>query len=390
MMQPREHNGNALRTWVDIDIDALRHNYEQMRSCISEGTKLAAVVKSNAYGHSIVDYAKAVEQLGVDWLLVDSLVEGIRLRDEGIMLPITVLGYTLPDMYAKSAEYDIGVTISSIDALKNAAATDCGEVGPLKVHLKIDTGMHRQGIFEDEVSDAIKLLNDADSVTLEGLYTHFPNAKNPSQPQYTQKQLEIFERVRKQITDAGFDPICHTANTGATIIYPQAHYDMVRVGVGLYGLWPAEPTKQYAEEQLPLRPILSWKTVVSEVKTVPAGSQFGYGLTESVDRETTMAVLPVGYWHGYDRSLSSVGHVLINGQRAKVLGTVSMDITVVDVTGIEGVGQGDGVTLIGSTSSPQAADGKDEISADELAGMIGTINYEIVTRINPLIKRFYN
>lgn len=380
-MEPREYNGNALRTWIDIDTNALEHNYSRIRSLLADGTRLGAVVKSNAYGHSIVDYAKAMESLGADWLLVDTLVEGIRLRESGVALPIMVLGYTLPDMYEKAVEYDISVTISSIEALRNAKKHTASS--PLKVHLKLETGMHRQGIFEAEVGNAIELLRDGEYLQLEGLYTHFPNAKNPSDPTYTKKQLEIFERVRAKVTEAGFDPICHTANTGATIIYPEAHYDMVRVGIGLYGMWPAEPTKRYAEDTVPLTPILSWKTLVSEAKTVPAGSQFGYGLTESVSRETTMAVLPIGYWHGYDRSLSSIGHVLIRGQRAKVLGTISMDIVVVDVTDIEGVAQGDEVTLIG-------ADGDDEVTADELAGMIGTINYEIVTRINPLIKRFYD
>jgi len=242
--------------------------------------------------------------------------------------------------------------------------------------------MHRQGVFENEIDEVIELLERAEHLELEGLYTHFPQAKNPSEPHYTKKQLATFERVRQKIIDAGFDPVCHTANTGATIIYPAAHYDLVRTGIGLYGLWPSEEVKQYAKDWLPLKPILTWKTMVSEVKTVPTGSQFGYGLTESVSRETRMAVLPIGYWHGFDRSLSSIGHVLIHGKRAKVLGTISMDIAVVDVTDIPDVAHGDEVTVIGK-------DGDDEVSADELAGMLGTINYEVVTRINPLIKRFY-
>ena len=389
-MAPTDDNGTGLRTWINVDTNALAHNYEQFRSLIAGNTRLCAVVKSNAYGHSIVDYALTLDRIGVDWFAVDSLVEGERLREQGVEKPILVLGYTLPDMFAKAAEQRISVTISSVENLKKAASASLDDArGDLRVHLKIDTGMHRQGVFESEIDEVIEILQSADNVKLEGLYTHFPNAKNPSEPQYTKTQLEIFERVREKVESAGFSPIKHTAASSSTIIFPESHYDMVRVGIGLYGLWPAEATKQYAKDRIPLRPILSWKTLISEVKTVPAGSRFGYGLTESVSRETRMAVLPIGYWHGYDRSLSSIGHVLIRGQRAKVLGTISMDITVVDVTGIDGVEQDDEVTLIGSDPSTSTGQAADEVSADELAGMTGTINYEIVTRINPLIKRFY-
>ncbi|MEX0672894.1 MAG: alanine racemase [Candidatus Paceibacterota bacterium] len=381
-MQPREYNSNALRTWIDVDTKVLEHNYNLFREVLSKETTLCAVVKSNAYGHSLVDYAKQMEGFGVDWLAVDTLVEGLRLREEGITAPILVLGYTLPDMFTKAADNDISIMISGFESLGHALRY-AGKK-PLKIHIKCDTGMHRQGFLEGQIKKAVRDIRKAENpkVVIEGVFTHFADAKNPSEPRRTQEQIEIFERVRQEFVDAGHSPIVHAAATSTTVIFPEAHYDMVRVGIGLYGLWPSVATKQYAQEWLPLQPVLSWKSVVSEVKAVPAGSQFGYGFTESVARDSKIAVIPIGYWHGYPRSLSSIGHMLIRGKRAKVLGTVSMDITVVDVTDIKGVKAGDEVMLIGK-------DGKDDITADELAGMTGTINYEIVTRINPLIKRFY-
>jgi len=381
-MSDVQHNGNSLRTWIHIDKRSVQHNYKLFRTAVSSPTRICGVVKSNAYGHCLIDFATQLEELGIDWFAVDTLVEGIALRDSGITKPILVLGYTLPDMYGKAAYYDISITVSGHSALQHVLQY----TGPnrLKIHIKADTGMHRQGFFEHEFDELLHTLvqEESESMLIEGLYTHFSDAKNPSEPQRTHDQLVRFNRIRDKVQGQGYDPIVHASATSSTLLFPESHFDMVRIGIGLYGLWPSEQTKRFAQDHVPLQPVLSWKTIVSDIKHVPSGACFGYGLTESVARDSVVAIIPIGYWHGYDRSLSSIGQVLIRGSRAKVLGTVSMDIIVVDVTNIDNISSGDEVTLIGT-------DGNEEVTADELAGCVGTINYEIVTRINPLIKRLY-
>ncbi len=369
------HAGNSLRTWLEIDSQALENNYRIFRSIIKPKTKLMAVVKSNAYGHGLLDFSQAVEKLGVDWLGVDSVIEGIKLRKEGVKTPILVLGYTLPENFPQAAEYNISLTISSLGQLLEI------KNWKLKIHLKIDTGMHRQGFFSAEVYQVIKSIKSEKSkVIIEGVYTHLANAKNPSFFKDTRKQLKDFNTVLKMLKEAGYKPMAHAAATGGTLIFPEAYYDLVRVGIGFYGLWPSQETEAVYKEKILLEPILSWKTVVSEVKELKEAGRVGYDFTESVSAGTRLAVCPVGYWHGYPRALSSVGQVLVRGKKARVVGRVSMDMIVIDVSKTKNVKAGDVVTLIGR-------DGKEEIGAHELAELAGTINYELVTRLNPLIKR---
>jgi len=330
-----------------------------------------AVVKSNAYGHGLLDFSQAVEKLGVDYLGVDSIIEAIKLRIEGVKTPILVLGYTLPENFPQAVEHDVSLTLSSLEQVQNLP-----ENLALKIHLKIDTGMHRQGI---EVA-ALKSIKSVKSLNLEGVYTHLANAKNPSFSNDTRKQLKEFDMAVKIINEAGYRPIAHAAATGGTLIFSEAHYGLVRVGIGLYGLWPSIETEAAYREKIILRPVLSWRTMVSEVKTLREGGRVGYDFTENVPSGTKLAVCPIGYWHGYPRALSSVGRTLVRGQSARVIGRVSMDMIVIDVTKIKNVKVGDVVTLIGR-------DGKEWVGADELAGLAGTINYELVTRLNPLIKR---
>ncbi|MEI6378679.1 MAG: alanine racemase [Candidatus Falkowbacteria bacterium] len=371
----------GLRTWFEISRANLEHNYQVLRRLLGTQTRFLAVAKSNAYGHSLVDYARAVEELGVDFLGLDSVLEAFRLRDQGIKAPMLVLGYTLLDNVSAAAALNISLTVSSwpgLEAIINKAPKG------LKIHLKFDTGMCRQGFFPNEaraVLDRILAIPEG-ILIIEGVYTHFAGAKNPAFPAGTKNQMTQFEEVLAEFTSRGLAPIRHAAATSGAIAFPEAHYDMVRVGIGLMGLWPSREVEYAFADKLDLRPILQWKTVVSEVKTVPAGSRVGYDGTEVLERPTIIAVLPIGYWHGYDRSLSSLGRVIINGHRARVLGRVSMDMIVVDVTDAPEVTVGDEAILLGS-------DGTAEFSADEMADLAGTSNYEIITRLNPLIKRIY-
>jgi len=381
MKKDIDHKG--LRTWIEIDRRATRHNYKLFRSLIPKTTKLLSVVKSNAYGHSHIDFSKEVEALGIDYIAVDSIVEGLSLRKSGVRCPVLVLGHTLHVRIKDAAVHDIRVAVSSITQLHQLQKETFKR--PLKIHIKVDTGLHRQGFALDDLAEVRKFLEwnkKTKRVVVEGLFTHFAQGKDPLHPAYTQKQLSEFNTWVQEFHALGVHPILHTAATGPTLVFPESHFDMVRIGIGFYGIWPDEKTKKFLEKKYTLKPILSWKAVVSEVKKLPKGSKIGYDSTETLKQSSVVAVCPIGYWHGFPRALSSHGFVLINGKRAKVLGRVSMDMISVDVTGIKNVKVGSIATIIGK-------DGKDELKAEDIANSMNASTYEFLTRINPLIKRIY-
>jgi alanine racemase len=369
----------GLRTWIEVDTRALRKNYRIFRAKLQKNTKLMAVVKSNAYGHSLIDFSRTTQRFGAHWFGVDSIVEARALRREGIKKPILVLGSTLPEWYLEAAQNNISVTISSFESLEKALRQGTTRK-PLKVHIKVDTGMHRQGFMPADIERVLPYFQDKQNCILfEGLYTHFAAAKNPAFPQDTKKQIEEFEFASRAVADAGFKPIRHAAATSGTLLFPESHFDMVRIGIGMYGYWPSRETRAFCERRIELKPALTWKTIIGEIKDLPAGSAVGYDFAETLAKQSRVAILPVGYWHGYPRALSCIGYVVIRGKRAKVIGRVSMDMIVVDISRIKNPRIRDEVTLLGAG-----------ITADELADLSGTINYEIITRINPLIKRIYN
>jgi alanine racemase len=372
-----------LRTWIEIDKKAIAKNYRTLRKLVGGHTLMMAVVKSNAYGHNLHEFAPEMERLGADWLGVDSLVEAVALRKGGVKIPILVLGFTLPALYPLAQKNNISLTISSFAQLDAVCALK-KSARPIHIHIKIDTGMHRQGFQIDEAQELLSRLASAPTkiFAVEGLYTHFAEAKNPRNNDATKRQIALFEEWRTRVYDAGFDPIVHAGATGGTLLYRNAHYDMVRVGIGCYGLWPSEEAKYHLQNVITLYPVLAWSAVVAEVKVVTKGERVGYDSTELLRRDTTIAVIPVGYWHGIPRLLSSKGRVLIHGKSAGILGRVSMDMIVVDVTDIPKVAMGDVATIIGK-------DKKEEITAREIAQYAATTAYEILTRLNPLIKRFY-
>ena len=402
---------NGFRTWVEIDKKALQGNMEQFLKLIPEKTRLMAVVKSNAYGHGFTLVAKLLAnfqfkifppkvdlrqrrmRLGSTsqadnfqkiWFGVDSITEALALRREGIKNPILVLGSTLPILFAEAIKENIIVTISNFASLAALGKTKNRPV----FHIKIDTGMHRQGFLPKDIFKLIKILKRF-KLSPQGIYTHFAAAKDIAYPSYTLAQLEKFKSVVSEFRRAGFTSLIrHAAASGGTLLFPESHLDMARIGMSLYGYFPSLEAKLYLQDKVKLKPVLAWKMLIAEIKEIPAGSYVGYDLTEKVSRKTKIAVLPIGYWHGYDRGLSGIGEVLIRGRRAKVLGRVSMDMIVVDITDINNkfkaqsskVKTGSEVVLIGRQ-------GKEEIWADELALKIGTSQYEFLTRINPLIKR---
>lgn len=377
-----------VRTWVEIDRRALRHNAEQFFRLIGVDTRFMAVIKSNAYGHGLVQVAKLLaetrdkrqETESPDsrlWFGVDSIVEALRLRREGIAHSVLVLGHTLPARIGEASVGGITLTVSNFDALRALAASKKRPA----FHLKIDTGMHRQGFLPREIPKLVLALKSAKLVP-EGIYTHFASAKDPADPEYTRMQISVFEDVISAMERVGFrGMIRHAAATGGTLLFPESRYDMVRVGMGLYGYPPSsESIPAIRKLGAEIQPVLTWKTIIGEIKEIPSGAHIGYDETKIVRRRTKIAVLPIGYWHGYDRGLSDIGEVLIKGMRAKVLGRISMDMIVADSTGIAGVKTGDEAVLIGRQK-------KEAIRADALAGRIGTTAYEMLTRINPLIRR---
>lgn len=367
----------GLRTWIEISRSALGKNIALFKKIIGPQVKLWAVVKSNAYGHGLYVFSKLADELGAHGFCVDSCVEGLRLRKEGIQKPILVLGATLPAYFDEARKQNITLTISNFEALQALLK----EKNPPQFHVKIDTGMHRQGFYLEDIPKVIKKIKSAKhgSHSLAGIYTHFSSVKDINYPTYTEMQFATFEKARALFKKAGYkNLIAHAANTAATLVNKKYHLNAVRVGIGIYGLWPSKEL----EIQLPnikLTPVLSWRTFLAELKKLKTGDYVGYDLAERLHRKTNAAVLPVGYWHGLPRAYSRVGDVLVNGKRARVLGRVSMDMTSVDVTG-NNIQVGDTVTLIGK-------DGRMMISAFEVAQKADTVHYELLTRLNPLMER---
>ena len=375
----------GVRTWIELDRAAIVHNYNTLRGLVDKKTLFMAVIKSNAYGHGLLDFGLEIDKLGPDFIGVDSIVEATALRKAGITRPLFVLGFTLPEMLAQAAGQNISLAISSFEGLA-AIASEYDKApfaAPLKIHVKVDTGMHRQGFQENEIEQVIEQLKKLEvekKIVVEGLFTHLAASKTASFRDRTLQQLAQFNMWREAFTKAGFSPITHSAATGGAVVFPESHFDLVRVGGGLYDLWPSVDNEPELAKKIGLKPVLTWKTLVSEIKNVPKGDCVGYDFTEEFSRDCRIAVCPIGYWHGYPRSLSSVGSVLIKGKWAKVLGRVSMDMMVVDVTDIPEAEVLDEVVLVGQQ-------GNEEMTMGRLAKIAGILDYELSTRLNPLIKR---
>ncbi len=375
------------KTWIEISKEALTENVRVFREYLSETAKdphstlhvprIMAVVKSNAYGHGSVGVAQTVES-DVDWFGVDSVDEGITLREAGIKKPILILGYTLKDRLKDVAAHDLSMVVYNLDVVEALAKLNA----PVNVHIKIETGTERQGVEGEKLRVLVKAISQVANIEVEGVYTHFANVEEDDA--FPKEQLQRFNDALEILKEEGVEPkLRHAACTAAGFLLPEASFDLVRLGISLYGLWSSKYTKDNILRRtngVGLAPALTWKTVVAQVKSVKKGAGVSYDLTEKVERDSKIAVIPVGYWDGYDRTLSKKGHVLIKGARCKVIGRVCMNMFMVDVTDVGEISPEEEVVLLGRQ-------GDEEITAEELAEIVGTINYEIVTRINPLIPR---
>jgi alanine racemase len=372
-----------MKTWVEISREALNYNLDQFKKLIGNSVKIMGVVKANAYGHGLTEVAGVISDK-VDWLGVDSFAEALKLRQAAIKKPILVLGYTELADLREAVKNNISLTVYNKETIERLGKIQIPNPHlNQKIHIKIETGTSRQGVPENEILDFIKFVKNYPSIEIQGLSTHYANIEDTTDSSFAMEQLAVFSRVTEILKKEGLTPLRHTACSAATILFPETHFDMVRLGISMYGLWSSKETKAVAKNknlELGLKPALVWKTIVAQIKTIKDSTSVGYGLTERVSRDSKIAILPIGYYDGYDRKLSSVGNVLIRGKRCKVLGRICMNMIIVDVTDVEKVELENEAVLLGRQ-------GREEITAEELAQKTGTINYEIVTRINPLIPR---
>ncbi len=365
-------------TVCTIDHAALRWNLSQVRSKVGPRVKILCMVKANGYGHGAVEISQTLVRSGADAFGVATLEEAVQLREAGIVVPVIVLAGVFPDQLDTFVNYKLTPVIHDHTSLKRLESEAIRHRVQLGVHLKIDTGMGRLGFMPADADQWIPELKKLRSLELEGIFSHFSHAENV-EGDYTKKQLETFHRVLAQLRTANLAPgLIHFANSAATITLPAAYFDMVRPGLMLYGIYPSPAMAR----QIALKPVLAWRTSILQLKKVPAGTSISYGQTFVTQRQSVIATLPLGYADGYPRLLSNRGETLVGDQRAPIAGRVCMDLTMIDVTDIRNVRQGDEVVLLGRQ-------GAAEISADELASWVNTISYEILTSIGARVPRVH-
>jgi len=365
-------------TWVEVSLSAFRSNMRAFREALPDSMAVMAVVKADAYGHGAVQMAKTAVEEGADYLGVAFMDEALELRRAGIEAPILILGYTPPEAIPLAARYNITVNVYSfevLDALRKLSAQN-----RVKIHIKVDTGMGRLGLHREE--EAISFIEESLSlpgVEVEGLFTHFANADDADKT-YTQMQYDRFDRIVSHFANRGVRfKYLHTGNTAAGIDTPELSYNMIRLGIGLYGLYPSQQVRQ---ERIELSPVMSWKTRVVMLKTMPEGAGVSYGTIYRTREGERIATLPVGYADGYSRRLTGAASAIVRGCKVPVVGTICMDQCMLSVTEVPDVSLGDEVVLLGRQ-------GEEVITADELAAKLGTINYEITCMISHRVPRVY-
>lgn len=363
-------------TWVEIDLDAIGRNVRHVAETVGPDVEILAVLKADAYGHGAVQVGRTALNNGAHWLGVACLGEALALRREGISAPILSLGYTPAWQSRDAVLADVVTTLYSFETALalSRAATDLGRVA--RAHVKVDTGMGRLGLLPDEVVPFLRRVIALPSLEIDGLFTHLASADDADLA-YAHQQLGAFGRITESLRSEGLLPRrVHAANSAAILRLPASHYNMVRLGIAMYGLDPSPA----APCPPGFRPALSFKSEVAQVKDLPAGSAIGYGCTYQTQRPSRIAVIPVGYADGFRRGPRHWSYVLVRGEQAPIAGRVCMDQTMIDVTDIPGVRQGDTVVLIG-------AQGDRAITVEQVAERLGTINYEVVSEILARVPR---
>ena len=374
------------RTWAEISLNAIEHNYNVIRNKVADDTKVCCVIKADGYGHGAVELSQIYEKLGADFFAVSNIDEGIEIRKSGSKLPIVILGYTPVSEAENLAEYDISQAVFSLEYAKELSEKCVEEDCICKMHIKVDSGMSRIGFMcqefprdeysIEEICEACCLPN----LEVEGLFTHFCVSDEDAEGrEFTNKQYENFIHVRDSLKKRGVDiSVVHCSNSGAIEDYPETCCDMVRAGIILYGLAPSSKLA----DRLDLVPAMTLKTVVAFVKEVQKGATISYGRTFTADRKMKIATVPIGYADGFIRQNARDGYMMVNGKKAKIVGRICMDQTMLDVTDIEDVKTGDEVVVFGTGENG-------EPTADSLAENTGTINYETVCLVGKRVPRIY-
>jgi alanine racemase len=370
-------------TWAEINLDALAANLRQVRACIARNVKVMCVVKANAYGHGATECARRLATEGADWFAVALPEEALALRQAGINQPILSLNGFWSGQEALCLRENIVPVVYQVQMIEalDRVARDAGRT--IDVHIKIDTGMNRLGLRRDQINEFADAAQRYNHVRIDGAMTHFAAADDVTSDDFTHEQIRTFKEAVDSLRARGITPTFEDmANSAATFAQgANAHGNMVRPGGILYGLWrDVLPAKIDASASL--RAVMSVRSRIALVKRVPQGETLGYGRTFKTSRETLVATLPIGYNDGYPRALSNHGRVIVRGQYAPVIGRVSMDLTLVDVTDVNDVAPDDCVTLLGE-------DGTYAITAEEIARIAGTISYEITCGINARVPRMY-
>lgn len=374
------------RTWAEISLNAIEHNHNVIRNKVADDTKVCCVIKADGYGHGAVELSQIYEKLGADFFAVSNIDEGIEIRKSGSKLPIVILGYTPVSEAENLAEYDISQAVFSLEYAKELSEKCVEEDCICKMHIKVDSGMSRIGFMcqefprdeysIEEICEACCLPN----LEVEGLFTHFCVSDEDAEGrEFTNKQYENFIHVRDSLKKRGVDiSVVHCSNSGAIEDYPETCCDMVRAGIILYGLAPSSKLA----DRLDLVPAMTLKTVVAFVKEVQKGATISYGRTFTADRKMKIATVPIGYADGFIRQNAKDGYMMVNGKKAKIVGRICMDQTMLDVTDIEDVKTGDEVVVFGTGENG-------EPTADSLAENTGTINYETVCLVGKRVPRIY-
>ncbi|HHT87505.1 MAG TPA: alanine racemase [Clostridiales bacterium] len=368
------------RVQANINLDTIRNNIINVRNSINKNTKLMVIVKADAYGHGAVAVSKALENGIVDAYGVAIIEEAIELRKAGITKPILILGFTPKEQYNLVISYDVMQTVYQYEMAKDFAKEAIRQGKTAKIHIKVDTGMSRLGFSDTyESIKIIKQIASLEGIYIDGLFSHFAKA-DEADKESARLQIQRFKRFNDLLRDEGIHiPIRHISNSAGVIEFPEAEYDMVRCGIVTYGIYPSDEVNR---SSLNLIPAMELKSHVVYIKEVEAGTGISYGSTYITNRKTKVATIPVGYADGYSRNMSNVGKVIIRGQYAPIIGRICMDYFMVDVTDIEGVSQGDVVTLLGK-------EGDSVISVETLAKWSHSFPYELVCTVGKRIPRVY-
>lgn len=365
-------------TYAKVDLSAIKQNVERIKNSVDKNALFCAVVKADAYGHGAVMVSRAALAAGANWLAVALPEEARELRDNDITAPILVMGPSTTWQWEIASALNLSMVVASMDCVQSAIEASKSKGVSFKLHIKVDTGMNRVGIrTTGELEQILSAIAKEPTLELEGLMTHLA-AADEADKSYTQMQNKRFKKFIEVVNERGLHPIIHAANSAAALECDGLTYDMVRVGISLYGCYPSGEVSR----EVKLVPALSFHTHISSIKTVESGDKLSYGGAFTATKQMRVATLPIGYADGFNRLLSNNGEVLIRGVRAPVVGRVCMDQTLVDVTDIEDAQRSDEVVCIGSQ-------GGEQILASEFAKKIGTINYEVLCAISKRVPRLY-